>query len=93
MTLDIQGQDGPSSTKLPNSDPGAGRYTRVGRTRGASTDRERALDALRAIALIRVILWHTYGNAAITYVVAAVPTMFFVTGSLFAKISLSSPGL
>ena len=46
---------------------------------------ERALDALRAIALIRVVLWHTYGNAAITYVVAAVPTMFFVTGSLFAK--------
>ncbi|TML11420.1 MAG: hypothetical protein E6G39_13965 [Actinobacteria bacterium] len=85
MTLDIQGQNGPSSTKLPNSDPGAGRYTRVGRTRGASTDRERTLDALRAIALIRVVLWHTYGNAAITYVVAAVPTMFFVTGSLFAK--------
>ena len=52
---------------------------------GQSTDRERALDALRAIALVRVVLWHTYGNAAITYVVAAVPTMFFVTGSLFAK--------
>ena len=52
---------------------------------GVSTDRERALDALRAIALVRVVLWHTYGNPAITYVVAAVPTMFFVTGSLFAK--------
>jgi CubicO group peptidase (beta-lactamase class C family)/peptidoglycan/LPS O-acetylase OafA/YrhL len=57
----------------------------VGRWSGASRDRERALDALRAIALVRVVLWHTYGNAAITYVIAAVPTMFFVTGSLFAK--------
>jgi CubicO group peptidase (beta-lactamase class C family)/peptidoglycan/LPS O-acetylase OafA/YrhL len=52
---------------------------------GATKDRERALDALRAIALVRVVLWHTYGNAAITYVVAAVPAMFFVSGSLFAK--------
>jgi CubicO group peptidase (beta-lactamase class C family)/peptidoglycan/LPS O-acetylase OafA/YrhL len=57
----------------------------VSRGVGASSDRERALDALRAIALLRVVLWHTYGNAAITYVIAAVPTMFFVTGSLFAK--------
>jgi CubicO group peptidase (beta-lactamase class C family)/peptidoglycan/LPS O-acetylase OafA/YrhL len=57
----------------------------VGRRSGATNDRERALDALRAIALIRVVLWHTYGNAAITYIIAAVPTMFFVTGSLFAK--------
>lgn len=52
---------------------------------GASNQRERALDALRAIALVRVVLWHTYGNAVITYVIAAVPAMFFVTGSLFAK--------
>ena len=52
---------------------------------GASNERERALDALRAIALVRVVLWHTYGNAVITYVIAAVPAMFFVTGSLFAK--------
>jgi len=57
----------------------------VGRRSGATTDRERALDALRAIALIRVVLWHTYGIAAMTYIIAAVPTMFFVTGSLFAK--------
>ena len=59
----------------------------MGRESGASNDRERALDALRAIALIRVVLWHTYGNAAITYVIAAVPTMFFVTGSLLSASS------
>jgi CubicO group peptidase (beta-lactamase class C family)/peptidoglycan/LPS O-acetylase OafA/YrhL len=57
----------------------------VSRGAGASIERERALDALRAIALVRVVLWHTYGNAFITYVIAAVPTMFFVAGSLFAK--------
>ena len=58
---------------------------------GEATDRERALDALRAIALVRVVLWHTYGNAAITYIVAAVPAMFFVTGSLFAKSAQRRP--
>lgn len=63
----------------------------VGRWSGASKERERALDALRAIALVRVMLWHTYGNAAITYVIAAVPTMFFVTGSLFAKSAQRKP--
>ena len=58
---------------------------------GATKDRERALDALRAIALVRVVLWHTYGNAVITYIVAAVPAMFFVSGSLFAKSAQRKP--
>ncbi|MGH9180136.1 MAG: acyltransferase family protein, partial [Acidimicrobiales bacterium] len=43
------------------------------------------LDAVRSIALLRVIVWHAFGAAAITYVVSAVPAMFFVTGSLLAK--------
>jgi len=42
------------------------------------------LDALRALALVRVMIWHVFGVAAITYV-AAMPAMFFVTGSLLAK--------
>ena len=37
------------------------------------------------MALIRVVLWHALGAAVLTYFVAAVPTMFFVTGSLLAK--------
>lgn len=47
--------------------------------------REVFLDAVRVIALARVVLWHAFGAAAITYFVAAVPAMFFVTGSLLAK--------
>jgi len=34
---------------------------------------------------VRVIAWHAFGVAWITYVVAAMPAMFFVTGSLLAK--------
>lgn len=34
---------------------------------------------------MRVIAWHAFGLAWITYVVAAMPAMFFVTGSLLAK--------
>jgi CubicO group peptidase (beta-lactamase class C family)/surface polysaccharide O-acyltransferase-like enzyme len=47
--------------------------------------REIFLDAVRVIALIRVVLWHALGLPVLTYFVAAVPTMFFVTGSLLAK--------
>ena len=48
-------------------------------------ERELFLDAIRAIAIVRVVAWHTFGVAAITYFVAAMPAMFFVTGSLLAK--------
>ncbi|MDP1803813.1 MAG: serine hydrolase [Acidimicrobiales bacterium] len=48
-------------------------------------ERELFLDAIRAIAIIRVVAWHAFGAAAITYFVAAMPAMFFVTGSLLAK--------
>ena len=48
-------------------------------------EREVFLDAIRAIAIVRVVAWHAFGAAAITYFVAAMPAMFFVTGSLLAK--------
>ena len=47
--------------------------------------RETALDTLRSFATVRVMVWHAFGIAAITYLVAAMPAMFFVTGSLLAK--------
>jgi len=50
-----------------------------------SEERELFLDAIRAIAIVRVVAWHAFGIAAITYFVAAIPAMFFVTGSLLAK--------
>ena len=49
------------------------------------TGRDRFLDTLRTIALLRVTLWHAFGAPLLTYLVAAVPAMFFVTGSLLAK--------
>ena len=47
-------------------------------------DRDNFLDALRAIAIVRVVAWHTYGAAWISYFVASLPVMFFVAGSLMA---------
>ena len=47
--------------------------------------RDRFLDTLRTVALLRVTLWHAFGAPVLTYLVAAVPAMFFVTGSLLAK--------
>jgi len=47
--------------------------------------RDRFLDLVRAGATVRVVLWHAVGAAAITYVVAAMPAMFFVTGALYAR--------
>jgi CubicO group peptidase (beta-lactamase class C family)/peptidoglycan/LPS O-acetylase OafA/YrhL len=49
------------------------------------SERELFLDAIRAIAIVRVVAWHAFGVATITYFVAAMPAMFFVTGSLLAK--------
>jgi len=46
--------------------------------------RNPALDILRAAALVRVVLWHSSGNHALTWI-AAIPVMFFVTGFLLAQ--------
>ncbi|MGH9225328.1 MAG: serine hydrolase [Acidimicrobiales bacterium] len=59
--------------------------TSLAPSRSAVGEREVFLDVLRAIAIVRVIAWHAFGVAAITYFVAAMPAMFFVSGSLLAK--------
>ncbi|MFM7536525.1 MAG: serine hydrolase [Acidimicrobiales bacterium] len=64
--------------------PGTGADRTAVRPR-ASTGRDGFLDTVRAISILRVVLWHAFGYAAITYVVSAVPAMFFVTGSLLAQ--------
>ena len=51
----------------------------------APTGRNTFLDTVRAVALVRVMLWHTYGHPAITVALAAMPAMFFVSGSLYAR--------
>lgn len=48
-----------------------------------SDKRDGFLDVVRAIATVRVVLWHAFGAAALTFV-AAMPAMFFVTGSLYS---------
>jgi len=57
----------------------------------STSSRDPFLDVVRSIALLRVILWHSVAAAVLTYFVAAVPAMFFVTGSLLAKSMGSRP--
>src|SRR3954464_2720631 len=45
--------------------------------------RDPALDLLRGIALLRVVLWHTFAKTWMT-AFAAIPLMFFVAGTLLA---------
>lgn len=42
------------------------------------------LDAVRAVAILRVVVWHTYGYVWISYFIASMPAMFFLAGSLMA---------
>ncbi len=51
--------------------------------------RDGFLDALRAVAIIRVVLWHAFGTPVISWVISTMPLMFFVAGSLLHR-SLSS---
>ena len=52
--------------------------------------RERFLDALRAVATLRVVLYHATGNAHLSWF-AAMPLMFFVGGALYGKSLSRSP--
>ncbi len=51
----------------------------------ATGEREVFLDTLRAVALVRVVVWHALAAALISWTVAAMPAMFFVAGSLIAR--------
>lgn len=46
--------------------------------------RERYLDVLRAVALLRVVVYHTYGYAWLTFVFPSMGVMFALAGSLTA---------
>lgn len=50
----------------------------------AGRGRERFLDVLRAIATLRVVLYHATGYAQLSWF-AAMPLMFFVGGALYGK--------
>ncbi len=51
----------------------------------ATSTRDPFLDAVRTVAIARVVLWHATGAALVTYLVAAVPALVFVTGSLLTR--------
>ena len=46
-----------------------------------------ALDGMRAIAALRVVVWHVTGWAVATWLVSAIPAMFFVTYPALAKLN------
>ncbi|MFN8035442.1 MAG: acyltransferase [Acidimicrobiia bacterium] len=51
----------------------------------AAGTRDGFLDVVRTVALMRVILLHLFSFTVISYFVAAMPAMFFVSGSLYAR--------
>src|SRR5687767_2173385 len=63
----------------------------VARPRTAPSGRDLFLDTVRAVAIFRVVTWHAYGWAPITWLVSAVPAMIFVSGHLFAKSASRRP--
>ncbi len=86
----IRQQARETRTTSPREVPAEGsapaeQWARPGGADQAPGGRETFLDVVRAVAVIRAIAWHAFGLAAITYVVAAIPAMFFVSGSLLAQ--------
>ncbi len=57
----------------------------------AVRQRDGFLDALRAIAIIRVVTWHAVGEPVISWIIATMPLMFFVAGSLLFRSLDSRP--
>lgn len=56
----------------------------MGKIEGSTLTRDRTLDVLRAVATIRVVLYHTSLNPLWSWF-AAMPAMFFVGGALYAQ--------
>lgn len=53
--------------------------------RTVGRDRDRYVDALRALALVRVIFYHAFAAAWLSFVFPAMGVMFALAGSLMAK--------
>jgi peptidoglycan/LPS O-acetylase OafA/YrhL len=62
------------------------------RKKGAGGGRDRYFDALRAVALVRVVTYHTFGWAWAGLVFPSMGVMFALAGTLMAK-SLERPAL
>ncbi|MFJ8021325.1 acyltransferase family protein [Streptomyces sp. NPDC096311] len=75
----------PTSVPEPEPEPDAGLKPKGG-------GRDRYFDALRAVALVRVVAYHTFGWAWAGLVFPSMGVMFALAGSLMAK-SLERPAL
>lgn len=80
----------PSDRQEPLDHPGP--VTSVAVAAVPRPGRDRYLDLLRAIALVRVIVYHTFGWAWLTVVFPSMGVMFALAGSLMAR-SLQRPAL
>ncbi|MFF2464994.1 acyltransferase family protein [Streptomyces mirabilis] len=81
----------PGSVPEPEPEPGSEPEPDAGpRPKGGG--RDRYFDALRAIALVRVVAYHTFGWAWAGLVFPSMGVMFALAGSLMAK-SLERPAL
>lgn len=82
-----------SGTSVPGPPEAAERVgTAEPAPKGRSGSRDRYFDALRAVALVRVVTYHTFGWAWAGMVFPSMGVMFALAGTLMAK-SLERPAL
>lgn len=90
-TLALRAATGPPAA--PPVEPEPRRHRRAkGGAAPARGGRDRYLDLLRALALLRVVVYHTFGWAWLTLVFPSMGVMFALAGSLMAR-SLKRPAL
>ncbi|MFJ6700789.1 acyltransferase family protein [Streptomyces sp. NPDC091272] len=82
LTADAEADTGAPGADAPAADAPAAAPKKPGR--------DRYLDLLRSIALVRVVLFHVYGQAWMTIIFPSMGVMFALAGSLMAR-SLARP--
>ncbi|MFE2302372.1 acyltransferase family protein [Streptomyces sp. NPDC059445] len=85
-------EPGTVATEVPPAGDGEEAVAAPPAPRGRSGGRDRYFDALRAVALVRVVTYHTFGWAWAGLVFPSMGVMFALAGTLMAK-SLERPAL
>lgn len=78
-SVSMDGMPAPTDHPAPSAPPAS---PRPGGTR------DPLIDALRSVALARVVLWHTFAAPWLSWIFPAMPVMFFLAGAVLA----GSPG-
>ena len=76
----------PQTATLTRSAPDTTVAARPAPARPPAGSRDALLDLLRAVALVRVFIWHTFPEKWLT-AIAAMPVMFFVAGTMLPAVS------